>query len=149
MVKVVTTSVEIEGRVHQEMVVVEGEEPQPWEQGADLRIVGSAQSRVDGRERVSGTAKYSFDIKLPGMLYAAVARCPHPRARLLSIDTRAAAALPGVRTVLTHENTAPIAWYQRASKLFEPEFRQEGEEIAVIAADSIEIAQRAARLVQA
>src|SRR4051794_18187508 len=104
MVRVVRSRVEVEGRVHEETVIVEGEEPQPWEDDAPLRTVGQATPRVDGRERVSGTARYTYDVQLPGMIYAAVLRSPHPHARITRIDTGAAQALPGVRAVLTHEN---------------------------------------------
>jgi xanthine dehydrogenase molybdenum-binding subunit len=59
--------------------------------------------------RVTGQAKYTHDIKLPGMLYARVLRSPHPHARLVSIDTSEASRLPGVHAVITHE-TAHVVW---------------------------------------
>ena len=148
MVRVVRTKVEMEGRTHEEIVVVEGEEPQPWAT-SELHHVGQAISRVDGVERVTGAARYTADVQLPGMLYAAVARCPHPHARLRSLDTRAAEALPGVRAILTHENAPPLPWHSKASRLFDTELRHEGEEIAAVAADDPETAERAARLIRA
>jgi len=74
-----------------------------------LTTIGKTTPRVDAIERVTGQAKYTNDIKLPGMLYARVLRSPHPHARLLRIDTSAASRLPGVQAVITHE-TAHVVW---------------------------------------
>ena len=74
-----------------------------------LNIVGNATARVDAVERVTGEAKYSRDIKLPGMLYGQVLRSPHPHARVRSIDIAEASRLPGVRAIITSEN-AQIVW---------------------------------------
>ncbi len=74
-----------------------------------LKTVGHTTRRIDAVERVTGKAAYTGDIRLPGMLYARVLRSPHPHARVRSIDTSKAAALPGVRAVITHEN-APVWW---------------------------------------
>src|SRR5512144_1681304 len=75
-------------------------EPAPWEFDADLKVVGKRVPRVDGPDKVSGRARYTFDLKLPGMLHAAVLRCPHPHARLKRIDLAMAEAHPEVRAVL-------------------------------------------------
>jgi CO/xanthine dehydrogenase Mo-binding subunit len=56
---------------------------------------------VDAIERVTGQAKYTNDIKLPGMLYARVLRSPHAHARILRIDASEALQLPGVQAVIT------------------------------------------------
>ena len=74
-----------------------------------LNTIGNATARVDAVERVTGEAKYSRDFKLPGMLYAQILRSPHPHARIRSIDTSAAEALPGVRAVITGDN-ASVVW---------------------------------------
>lgn len=74
-----------------------------------LATIGHDTPRVDAVERVTGQAKFSRDIKLPGMLFARVLRSPHPHARIRRIDTSAAEALPGVLAVITHEN-AQIVW---------------------------------------
>ena len=68
-----------------------------------LTTIGHTTPRVDAIARVTGQAKYTNDIKLPGMLYARVLRSPHPHARIVSIDTREASGLPGVQAVITHE----------------------------------------------
>ena len=74
-----------------------------------LAVVGHATPRIDAVERVSGKATYTGDITLPGMLYARVLRSPHPHARIRSIDTSKALAMPGVKAVLTHEN-CKVVW---------------------------------------
>jgi len=71
--------------------------------------IGHVTPRVDAVERVTGQAKYTNDIKLPGMLYARVLRSPYPHARILRIDTSEASRLPGVQAVITHE-TARVVW---------------------------------------
>src|SRR5437763_12465652 len=97
MTRVVKTRVEIEGRIHEETVVVEGDEPAGWEEGHEFKLVGKPTNRVDGRERVTGSATYTFDVQLAGMLYACVLRSPHPHARIVKIDIAKAEALAGVR----------------------------------------------------
>src|SRR5579859_7767363 len=147
MVRVVRTKVEYEGRTYEETVVVEGEEPQPLAD-ADLHAIGQSTRRVDGLERVTGAARYTSDIQLAGMLYGAIARCPHPHARLRAIDVSAAESLPGVRAILTHQNAPPLAWHGKASRVFDTELRHEGDEVAAVAADDLETAERALRLIQ-
>ena len=57
--------------------------------------------RADGWAKVQGRAVYAGDVRLPGMLYGAVVRSPHPHARILRVRSEAARAVPGVRAVLT------------------------------------------------
>ncbi|MFL5732699.1 MAG: xanthine dehydrogenase family protein molybdopterin-binding subunit [Chloroflexia bacterium] len=149
MVKVVKTRVEIEGQVHEETVVVDRDEPEAWEPGREFAVVGKPLGRVDGRERVTGAARYTYDVHPPGMLYAAVLRCPHPHARLLSVDTSDAEKLFGVRAVLSRNNAPPIRWYSGASKLFDDELRFAGEEVAAVAADDLHTARQALKLIKA
>ena len=59
-----------------------------------LTTIGHVTPRVDAIARVTGQAKYTNDLKLPGMLYARVLRSPHPHARIRHIDTSAASRLP-------------------------------------------------------
>ena len=68
------------------------------------RVIGHTQIRKGGIAKVTGAAQYGADMDLPGQLYAAVARSPYPHARILNIDTQQAAALPGVRAVITGED---------------------------------------------
>ncbi len=53
--------------------------------------------RVDGAAKASGHAKYTHDVRLPGMLYGRILRSPHASAEIVSVDTRAAEAMPGVK----------------------------------------------------
>src|SRR5579871_1093017 len=71
--------------------------------GSALNVLGHPTPRIDAVERVTGTADYTGDIQLPGMLYARVLRSPHPHARITAIDVSKARALPGVKAILTHE----------------------------------------------
>ena len=73
-----------------------------------MSVVGQSRPRIDAVERVSGAARYTGDVKLPGMAYARVLRSPHPHARITSIDTRRAREMSGVYAVLTRENCDTI-----------------------------------------
>jgi xanthine dehydrogenase molybdenum-binding subunit len=70
-------------------------------QGPRYRVIGTRPIRPDGVEKVTGRAQFGADIRLPAMVHAAVLRSPHAHARILSIDTRAAAAAPGVLAIVT------------------------------------------------
>jgi xanthine dehydrogenase YagR molybdenum-binding subunit len=65
----------------------------------ERRIIGTKVRRLDGPEKATGTAKYSFDINRPGMLHGRILRSPYAHAKVKSIDTAAAEAMPGVKAV--------------------------------------------------
>ncbi|HXU22391.1 MAG TPA: xanthine dehydrogenase family protein molybdopterin-binding subunit [Tepidiformaceae bacterium] len=67
-------------------------------------VIGTRPVRPDGVEKVTGKAQYGADIRLTGMLFGRVLRSPHAHARILSIDTSAAEAFPGVLAVVTHRD---------------------------------------------
>ena len=67
----------------------------------EFNVVGSRPIRHDGADKVTGRARYSADLHLPGMLYGKVLRSPHAHARIRSIDTSKADVLPGVRAIVT------------------------------------------------
>ena len=67
-------------------------------------VLHSNEIRVDGRDKVTGEARYSRDFDRPGMLWAAFAQSQSPHAWIVSIDTEEALAMPGVRAVLTGED---------------------------------------------
>jgi len=127
-------------------VVEQGSLP-PWAADAELTVVGKRHPRLEGPEKVTGRARYSYDIHLPGQLYARVLRSPLPHARIIRIDATAAAALPGVRAIISSETTPDIPWYEE-SFLFDPTVRLIGDEVAAVAADSEEIAEDALRLIK-
>ena len=75
------------------------DEPPPWPTNDKLKVVGKPQPRLDGRLKVTGEARYTADVRLPGMLFARRVVSPHPHARVKAIDTSAAERLPGVKAV--------------------------------------------------
>jgi xanthine dehydrogenase YagR molybdenum-binding subunit len=114
------------------------EYPAPWK---ETKVVGTRVPKVDGYERVSGTAVYPHDVSLPEMLHGAILRSPHAHARILKIDTSKAEEMPGVQAVLTGDSPgADMPWYERRGKfyshLFDTHCRHEGEEVAVVAAET-------------
>lgn len=127
--------------------VAETPEPQPWAVDADFAIVGHPHPRVEGADKVTGRACYTYDVRLPGQLYAAVLRSPHPHARIQRLDTSRAEALPGVRAVISSATHPDISWYQEG-KLFDVTLRFIGDEVAVVAADTEEIARDALKLIE-
>ncbi|MFP4532807.1 MAG: xanthine dehydrogenase family protein molybdopterin-binding subunit [Desulfobacterales bacterium] len=114
-----------------------GKEPAFWKQ---TDVVGKRTPRVDGYERVSGTAVYPSDLKLPNMIYGAILRCPHPHARVKKVDAGKAKKMPGVRAVITGDSDAAkgLKWKYRSytGPLFDPHCRFEGEVVAAVAADT-------------
>jgi CO/xanthine dehydrogenase Mo-binding subunit len=123
--------------------------PAPW--GA-TKVVGTRQPRVDGYDRVSGAAVYPSDLLLPDMLYAAILRCPHPHARVKSVDASAAERLGGVCAVITGSTPmADVKWPYGgdvATKLFDPHCRFEGEAVAAVAAETPQQAADALRAIR-
>jgi CO/xanthine dehydrogenase Mo-binding subunit len=118
-----------------------------WKPDKKLKIVGTSVSRVDGYDKVSGTAQYTFDVTLPNMAFAKTLRCPHPHARIKSINISKAQKFPGVLAIITHKNTPEIPWYYNTSYLFDPHLRYLGDEVACAAAETEEIAAEALKLI--
>lgn len=118
-----------------------------WGKEAKLKIVGRPHVRAEGNEKVTGRALYSYDIRLPGQLYAAALRSPHAHAQVRGIDTARAEALPGVHAVLSSANAPDITWYEEECALFPETVRFVGDEVAVVVAESEEIAHDALRLI--
>lgn len=118
-----------------------------WDKNANLTVVGKPHVRAEGIEKVTGRARYAYDIRLPGQLYAAALRSPYPHARIRRLDTTQAATLPGVHAVLSSANAPAITWYEEECGLFAKTVRFVGDEVAVVAAESEEIAQDALRLI--
>ena len=108
-------------------------EPAPWSPDHAFQVVNKAVPRVDGFAKVTGRAVYATDVRKAGLLYARVLHSPHPSARILSVDTKKAAALEGVKAI----EVLPIK-----------EVRFVGQEIAAVAAVSSQIAEDAIRLIE-
>ncbi len=83
-----------------------------------MRTIGQVTNNIDTLDKVTGGQGYVVNLKPPGMLHACLVRSPYPHARLVSIDTAAAEALPGVKAVLTpdevqQKSTRPSISYRR------------------------------------
>ncbi|HEX9104755.1 MAG TPA: molybdopterin cofactor-binding domain-containing protein, partial [Polyangia bacterium] len=125
------------------------DEPPPWPTSDKLKVVGKSQPRVDGRLKVTGQAKYTADVRLPGMLFARRVVSPHPHARVTAIDLSAAERLPGVKAVhLVERNEG--AKLRNPPKVADkyPLVRYAGQCVAAVAATSQAIADEAAKLVK-
>jgi len=70
-----------------------------WPPAERRSLIGKRISRVDGPDKVSGKAKYTYDVSRPGLLHGKIVRSAHAHARVVSVDTSAAEALPGVKAV--------------------------------------------------
>ncbi|MFI6596875.1 xanthine dehydrogenase family protein molybdopterin-binding subunit [Nonomuraea sp. NPDC050536] len=110
--------------------------------------VGESTLRPDGTLKVKGEFAYASDLWIDGMLWGATLRSPHPRARIVSIDTAPALAHPGVHAVLTHEDVPGRRHYGLDHTWDQPvlaigQVRHQGEPIALVAADHPETARRA------
>jgi CO/xanthine dehydrogenase Mo-binding subunit len=99
LARLIRTEKEVEGRFEEVWIVVEEDPLEQWPAGP-LAVVGKPAPRQDAPLRVRGEARYTADIKLPGMLHAAVLRSPHAHARAKRIDLAPALALAGVRAAI-------------------------------------------------
>lgn len=126
-------------------------EPPPLPPNSKLAVIGKPTPRLDGRAKVTGAARYTADINLPGMLWARAVRSPHAHARVRSIDTSAAERHPGVRAVHVVSKLLGSAVLrdptQEEPSSF-PILRYVGQPIAAVAATTPEAANEALRLVK-
>ncbi|MEV2201678.1 xanthine dehydrogenase family protein molybdopterin-binding subunit [Streptomyces fradiae] len=121
---------------------------QAKEQERPTRGLGASLPPADARAKAEGTFPYAADLWAEGLLWAAILRSPHAHARIRSVDTSAAAAMPGVRAVVTHADVPGDAAYGR-NVADRPVFaadvvRHHGEAIAAVAADHPDAARLAA-----
>jgi xanthine dehydrogenase YagR molybdenum-binding subunit len=105
-----------------------------WPAAAERALIGKRITRIDGPVKSTGAARYSRDVRRPGMLYAKLLSCPHAHARITKIDVSAAKAMEGVKTVrVIQKEGAEIKWAF--------------DEVAAVAATSEEIARDAVRAI--
>ena len=113
--------------------------------------VGESVRRVDGVPKVKGAFEYASDLCRDGMLWGATLRSPHPAARIVSIDTSAAAAAPGVRAVLTQADVPGKKTFgldvQDQPVLAIDQVRYAGEAVAIVAAEDPELARAALKTI--
>ena len=103
-----------------------------WGPNDKHTLLNHRLTRVDGPLKVSGAAKYTYDVRLPNMLYGRVRRCPHAHAKIKKFDSSAAQKMPGVKAIIQAPTT---------------EFRFAGSPVAAVAATTPELAQDAARAI--
>lgn len=130
------------------MAEVPADKLKAWGPEAELIVVGKPVSRLDGYDKVSGKAVYTFDVNLPRMTYAKILRSDVPHAKIKRIDVSMAEEFPGVLKVVTYKNTPKIPWHWGTTALFDAEVRYQGDEVACVAAESEQIAEEALRLIK-
>ncbi len=126
-----------------------------------FKSIGTSPIRPDGVPKVTGMAQYGADYSLPGMLWAKILRSPHAHARIRSINTAKAEALPGVKAVLTSadlpaqpfdyvgpERVAVNYWHMTRNILAREKALYEGHAIAAVAATTAAIAAEAIALIE-
>ena len=125
-----------------------GEAP-PLPPNDQLAFIGKRVPRINGRAKVTGAARFTVDIKLPGMLHARLLRSPHPHARIVSIDTQVAKRHPDVRAVHVITEVVGSA-VERAPQNSgaSPPVLYVGAPIAAVAATTPEAAEAALRLIK-
>jgi len=128
--------------------------------GRTMGAVGGSLSRVDGPLKVSGTARFTAEVRLEGLLYAAVVCSTIARGRIARIDSTTAERVPGIIAVMTHENCprmkAPLAFLRDPNGaamsalpvMQDNSVRWNGQPVAVVVAETQEIADQAASLVR-
>lgn len=119
--------------------------------GKELWIIGKPVVQVDAVERVSGAAQFVADITLPGMLWGKVLRSPLPHARIAHIDVSRALRLPGVKAVVTAEDTPKTRFGPMVPDntiLAVDRVRFVGEEVAAVAAVDEDTAEEALELIR-
>ena len=106
-----------------------------WPPAEQRNLIGKRISRVDSPAKVSGKAKYTYDVKRPGMLFGIMVRSPYANCKVVSIDSAAAEKMPGVKAI--HVVQAPgtqIHW--------------QGDEVVALAAVDERTAEDAARAIK-
>jgi xanthine dehydrogenase YagR molybdenum-binding subunit len=115
--------------------VQEAAEPRQWSWPSERRLIGQRIPRLDGAIKATGEATYSYDINQPRLCYGKILRCPHGRARIVSLNMTVAERAPGVVSVQVLAETGAILRYH-------------GDPIAAVAAETEEQARDAQRLIE-
>jgi xanthine dehydrogenase YagR molybdenum-binding subunit len=135
LARLIRTEKEVEGEYQEVWLVVDEDALEQWPAGPRT-MVGQPTPRIDAPQRIRGEARYTGDIRLPGLLQAVLLRSPFPHARVHKIDFSRALAAPGVRAALgpgeAHGLTDEPGYF--------------GQAVAAIAADTREQAERALAL---
>src|SRR5690348_2747076 len=126
-----------------------------------LRLVGHRPIRPDGVDKVTGRANFGADMTMPGMLWGKIKRSPHAHARIVSINTDKAMALPGVKAVITRADFPDLTpaqsrigaaphnlWDLSRNCMAKGKALYEGHAVAAVAATSPAIAEQALDLIE-
>lgn len=130
-----------------ERQVPAGEAP-PLPPNDRLAVIGKRVPRINGRAKVTGSARFTVDIKLAGMLHGRLLRSPHPHARIVSIDTGAAERHPDVRAVHVIIDIVGRATESEPAAALVPPTLYVGAPIAAVAATTPEAAEAALSLIK-
>jgi len=124
----------------------------------ELQVVGKPVQKVDAVKLAKGYPVFTDDYSMPGMLYGALLTSPHAHARIKNIDTSKAKALPGVHAVLTYKDIPRVKYASGGQSYPQPEpydqasldnkVRYVGDRVAIVAAETPQIAERALRLIE-
>lgn len=127
-------------------------------QTPETNIVGKPETKVDAVKLAKGNPAFVDDIELRGMLYAKLLTSPHAHARIRDIDDSAALALSGVRAVIHYKNVARVKYASGGQSYpnppphdqvsFDNKVRYVGDRVAAVAADTLEIAEAALKLIR-
>ena len=122
------------------------------------RVVGKPEVKVDAVKLARGKPVFTDDIHMEGMLYGALLTSPHAHARIKKIDASRARALPGVHAVLTYQDVPRVKHASGGQSYPQPlpydqvclddKVRHEGDRVAVVAAETRQVAERAVRLIE-
>ena len=108
-----------------------------------VREIGCSAPRLDATDKVTGSAVFAADLYPANLLWAGVKRSEHPHARILSIDTEAALAIPGVVAVLTHKDikgSNRLGIFEKDQPILADErVRHYGDAVALLVAESKEV----------
>jgi putative selenate reductase molybdopterin-binding subunit len=124
----------------------------------ETKVVGKPEEKVDAVKLAKGRPVFTDDFTLPGMLYGALLTSPHAHARIRHIDVSAARKLPGVHAVLTHKDVPRVPYASGGQSYPNPppydqfsldnKVRHVGDRVAIVAAETPEIAQEALKLIE-
>ncbi|MBL9008959.1 MAG: xanthine dehydrogenase family protein molybdopterin-binding subunit [Myxococcales bacterium] len=119
--------------------------PPSWRESSTLAVVGKPTQRIDGSDKVTGRARYTPDIKRPGLLHGKILGSPHPHARVHGVNISDAEAQPGVKAVvvLPHLLGGAKLESEKARGKLVPVVRYLGQPIAAVAAETPEQAKAA------
>ncbi|MDO7883990.1 xanthine dehydrogenase family protein molybdopterin-binding subunit [Hymenobacter cheonanensis] len=126
----------------------------------DSDVIGRPISRPEGAAKVSGAAKYAAEYNVPDLWYGYIVDSPITKGKITKIDASAVLALPGVKQVFSHENVPTFAWFDRSYKdqvapggspfrpLHEPEIMFSQQPVALVVAETFELARYAASILR-